>query len=448
MARILIVDDEQLQRETLEYFLAKQNYEVHTLPSALEAVDYVRSNPVDIVVTDQKMPGMSGLELAGHIHEHHPNISVVVITAFGSIEDAVNAMKDGVEDYLTKPVNLEELKIILSRIVEKRHLIDENRKLREAAQKIPRLSNVIYESEAMEEVMSIAVRAAESSATVLITGESGTGKEVVARAIHELSGRREKPFVAVNCAAIPDSLIESELFGHEKGAFTGAEQRRIGRFEQADGGTIFLDEVGEIPPPIQVKLLRILQEREFQRVGGSATIQVDVRVVSATNRDLDKDAAEGVFREDLFYRLNVVGIEIPPLRKRKADIPPLIEHFMKQYATVHGKHIAYLTPEARDLLVKYSYPGNIRELSNIIEQAVVLTRGDTIVPDDLPSRVSPPPESQDTQKPLKQSVEAVEKRKLFDTLKETGGNKSAAARLLGVSEGKIRYLLKKYGGEE
>ena len=350
-ARILIVDDEELQRQTLGYFLEKKGYEVLSASSGTEAVKLISANHFDIVVTDQKMPGMDGLQLACHIKENNPNIAVVIITAFGSIENAVNAMRDGVEDYITKPVNLEELSIVLLRILEKQQIVKENKLLREAALKVPRLPDIVYESEAMEEVMSIAVRSAETRATILIIGESGTGKELVARAIHELSDRKEQPFVAVNCTAIPESLIENELFGHEKGAFTGADSRYAGKFEQAHSGTLFLDEIGEIPAHAQVKLLRVLQEREFQRVGGGETVEVDVRIIAATNRDLESEVGSGSFREDLFYRLNVIGIEIPPLRKRRSDIPALVEHFMAQYTGIHEKPVESITAEALDKLV-------------------------------------------------------------------------------------------------
>ena len=282
---------------------------------------------------------------------------------------------------------------------------------------------------------------------MLVTGESGTGKELVARAIHELSDHREGPFVTVNCSAVPENLIESELFGHEKGAFTGADRRRIGKFEQADGGTLFLDEIGEIPLHVQVKLLRVLQERSFERVGGNETIDVDVRIITATNRNLDDEVEKGTFRQDLFYRLNVVGIELPPLRDRKSDIPILAEYFIKLYAKNHAKTIHSLTPEALDCLIKYPFPGNVRELGNIIEQAVVLSRGDIITVRDLPLRVYTGEEKSVGNLGLEEKVVELERDSLRKALSETGGNKSAAARSLGISERKIRYMLKKYGGE-
>ena len=447
-ANILVVDDEQIQREMLGGYLNKKGYTVLLASSGQEALETIRQNAVDILISDQKMPEMSGLDLITHVKNDHPNVSMIMLTAYGSIDDAVQAMKHGVEDYLTKPINLEELDIILEKVLERRELVRENEQLKEQVHKAPYFPGIVYMSEAMEGVMSKVSRTAQSNATVLITGESGTGKELVARAIHEMSSLSEKPFVAVNCSAVPENLIESELFGHEKGAFTGAERQRIGRFEQANGGTLFLDEIGEVPLTVQVKLLRVLQERTFERLGGNNPIRVDVRIVAATNRDLEDEMREGRFREDLFYRINVVGIEIPPLRKRKADIPVLTEHFVKLYAGEHSKPINGITPDALDLLVKYSFPGNIRELGNMIEQAVVLTRNDTITVRDLPLRVSSEDEKTDEEIGLDRQVANLEKKQLRKAMREAGGNKSAAARLLDISERKIRYMLKKYGEKD
>ena len=444
-ANILIVDDEDIQREMLGGYLEKKGYDVQLASSGSMALDIIIASTVDIMITDQKMPEMSGIELAAKVREEHPNISVLIMTAFGSVDDAVQAMKKGVEDYLTKPINLEELELNLDRILEKRQLVRENEWLKEQVRKAPDVKGIVYISEAMEGVMSRAARAAESHATVLITGESGTGKELVARAIHEISDRKEEPFVTVNCSAVPESLIESELFGHEKGAFTGADRHRTGRFEQADGGTLFLDEIGEIPLHVQVKLLRVLQERSFERVGGNETISVDVRIITATNRNLDDEVEKGTFRQDLFYRLNVVGIELPPLRDRKSDIPVLVEYFIKLYAKNHAKTIYSLTPEALDCLIKYPFPGNVRELGNIIEQAIVLSRGDIITIRDLPLRICTGEEKLKGNLSLEENVAELERTSLRKALRETGGNKSAAARSLGISERKIRYMLKKYG---
>lgn len=443
---VLVVDDEKNQREMLGRYLSKKGYDVHLASSGFEAFDIIKENTIEILITDQKMPKMSGLELAAKVKENHPNISTVIITAYGSIQDAVSAMKKNVEDYLTKPINLEELDIILTRIQDKQHLIRENELLKEQVKKVSHFPEIVYVSEAMEQVMSKVARASQSHATVLITGESGTGKELVARAIHETSDRKNKSFIAINCSAIPENLIESELFGHEKGAFTGAERRRLGRFEQAEEGTLFLDEIGDISLHVQVKLLRVLQEHTFERVGGNKSINVNVRIIAATNRNFEEEIKKGTFREDLFYRLNVVHIDIPPLRKRKADIPVLVEYFLKQYAMEHDKNIYTLTREALDNLVKYSFPGNVRELSNIIEQAVVLSWHDIISLLDMPLRVSKESEtlSEDTMN-LEEKLTEIEKNSLWKALRETSGNKSAAARILGISEHKVRYLIKKYG---
>jgi len=443
-ANILIVDDEDIQREMLGGYLEKKGYDVQLASSGSMALDIINTSQIDIMLTDQKMPIMSGIELAAKVREEHPNISVLIMTAFGSVDDAVQAMKKGVEDYLTKPINLEELELNLYRVLEKQQLVRENKWLKEQVRKAPDIKGLVYISEAMEGVMSRVTRAAESYATVLITGESGTGKELVARAIHKLSDRKEVPFVTVNCSAVPENLIESELFGHEKGAFTGADRLRIGRFEQAEGGTLFLDEIGEVPLQVQVKLLRVLQERSFERVGGNETISVDVRIITATNRNLGDEVGKGAFRRDLFYRLNVVGIELPPLRERKSDIPVLVEYFIKLYAKNHAKTIYSLTPEALDCLIKYPFPGNVRELGNIIEQAVVLSRGDIVTIRDLPLRICTGEEKPKGNLSLNEKVEELERDSLRKALRETGGNKSAAARSLGISERKIRYMLKKY----
>jgi len=448
-ANILIVDDEKIQREMLGGYLGKKGYDVKLASSGAEALDIINKSTVDVMITDQKMPEMSGIELAGKVRKEHPNISIMILTAYGSIEDAVQAMKNGVEDYLTKPLNMEELDVILTKILDKRQLVRENEWLKEQIQTNLHVSGIIYVSEAMEEVMSKVARAAESHATVLVTGESGTGKELVARAIHEASDRKDKPFTAVSCSAIPENLIESELFGHEKGSFTGADRRRIGRFEQADGGTLFLDEIGDVPLYVQVKLLRVLQERTFARVGGNETISVDVRIIAATNRNLEEEVKNGTFRDDFFYRLNVVGLEIPPLRERKSDIPVLVDHFIRHYASEHDKQIHSITPESLDLLIKYPFPGNVRELGNIIEQAVVLSRGDIITVQSLPARITGGEKSvAASTHGLDGQVEDLERRSLRKALKETNGNKSAAARLLGISERKVRYMVKKYGEDD
>jgi len=358
-------------------------------------------------------------------------------------------MKSGALDYITKPIDLDELNILIDRISERRTLIRENQILREKLWKKGFTADqIVYKNRKMEDLINMAGRVASSRTTILLQGESGTGKELFARLIHKTSARSEKPMIVVNCGALPETLLESELFGYEKGAFTGAATRRIGRFEEADGGTLFLDEIGELSPSVQVKLLRFLQEREFQRLGGNRTIQSDARIISATNRDLENKVAEGTFREDLFYRLNVVVMNIPPLREKKEDIPLLIKHFISRFSAENSKKIEGLSSEAMDILLKYDYPGNIRELENIIERAVVIARHSVISVDDLPFKesLSQSPVIQKTGKgSLKDSIEALEQRLIEQAMEETVHNQSKAAELLGISERMLRYKLKKYG---
>jgi len=444
---ILIVEDGQSQRMILRDFLVKEGYTVEEAESGEKGVAAVKAGHFDLLLLDYKMPGMNGLEVLEEVKKINPDVDVIMMTAFGTIDTAVRAMKSGAVDYVTKPVDLDELLIHLTRLSERRTLLRENEILRqELRAKGVTSDQIIFTSPAMANLVNMAGRVAASRATVLIQGESGTGKELLARLIHNLSPRSEKPMIAVNCGAIPETLLEAELFGHEKGAFTGATGRRIGRFEEADGSTLFLDEVGELPPPVQVKLLRFLQEREFQRLGGNQTIRADVRVISATNRDLEARIREGAFREDLFYRLNVVVMSIPPLRERKADIPLLTEHFLERYARENGKEIDGLSREAKDLLLKYDYPGNVRELENIIERAVVISRGPVISVEDLPFQERAPGNGTERSGSLmKDSVEALEQRLIEDAMRQVNNNQSRAADLLGISERMLRYKLKKYG---
>ncbi|MDZ7373595.1 MAG: sigma-54 dependent transcriptional regulator [candidate division KSB1 bacterium] len=445
---ILVVDDELQQAEVLAGFLRKRGFQVLVSGSAREALEKLRAHAIDLVLTDMRMPEMEGLELLRKGKEINPEVDFIVLTAFGSVENAVEAMKQGAIDYLTKPIDLDQLELVVGRAHERKQLLSENRWLREQLATRHDFANIVSVSQRMHEALSIAARAAPTRATVLILGESGTGKELIARAIHAASPRKDKPFVVVNCAALPESLLESELFGHEKGAFTGADRLRKGRFELADGGTLFIDEVGDLPPQVQVKLLRVLQEGTFERVGGSETLKVDVRIVAATNRDLDRMVEEKSFREDLYYRLNVVRIWLPPLRERKEDIPHLLDHFLHRFAQEYGKHLDGFSREALDLLLKYDYPGNVRELQNIVEQAVVLARSNLITTAELPptlrSRLAPVPES-DENATLPEKVAAFEKRLILEALEKAQGVQTRAAELLGITERNLRYKLQKYG---
>lgn len=445
---ILIVEDEASQREMLRDFLLKEGHQVLTAASGEEALELLRTQAFDLLLIDFKMPGMNGLEFLQEAKRLDPEIDAVLMTAYGTIDAAVAAMKAGARDYLTKPVDLEELLLIIKQIGEHRTLVRENEMLRHElrARKIT-TEAIIYQSPKMAELINLAARIAPSQATVLLQGETGTGKELFARLIHQLSPRSERALIAVNCAAIPETLLESELFGHERGAFTGAVQRRLGRVEQAHGGTLFLDEISEIPLTIQVKLLRFLQEREFQRVGGERTLKADVRIISATHQDLEAMAKEGSFREDLLYRLNVVTLRIPPLRERREDLPLLIDNFIKRFAQENRKPIDAISREAKDLLVKYDYPGNVRELENIIERAVVISRGAILSREDLPfPETAVGAARAGTSKPetLQEAVEDLERQMIKAALEEAGFNQTQAAGLLGMSERMLRYKLKKY----
>ncbi len=452
-SQILIVDDDAPQREVLAGYLRKQKHTVFEAGSAPEALSRLRTDDIDIVITDLKMPGESGHELLVKTRSLSPETAVVLMTAFGTIEGAVDAMRAGAYDYLTKPIELDELDLLIGRISERRRLISENRALKEQLAEKFSFDGIVSTSSQMEEVLNTAGRVAQSKASILIRGESGTGKELLARAIHFSSPRRERPFVAVNCAALNENLLESELFGHERGAFTGAEKQRKGRFELADNGTLFLDEIGDLPAATQVKLLRVLQEETFERVGGSDLIKVDVRVVAATNRNLEELIKRGAFREDLFYRLNVVTVEIPPLRLRRDDIAPSIEHFAARYAKEQRRKKISFTKDAWNALQRYDYPGNVRELENIVQRAVILARGDTITLAELPQVVKglKPEETlpaPDAAKDLPGAVEKLEKDLIFESLRIHGGNQSKAARDLGISERNLRYRLKKWGMRE
>ena len=443
--RILAVDDEASQRELVSGYLKKQGFEVFTAAGGESALELFRQAPMELILTDQRMPGLSGLDLLKAAREINPETQVIVMTAYGSVETAVEAMRDGAADYVAKPLNLDELRQKIQRIVEQHRLYAENRALREELKSRHRIEGIIGESGQMVEVISLVQRVAASEATVLIRGESGTGKELIAKAIHYTSPRAARPLVRVNCAALPENLLESELFGHEKGSFTGAISTRKGRFELADTGTLFLDEIGDLPLHLQAKLLRVLQEREFERVGSSQPIKVNVRILSATHRDLESLMRAGQFRDDLYYRLNVVTILVPPLRERRQDLPPLMDHFLKLFAAKNGKSLRGFSRAARDALLRYDYPGNVRELENLLERAVVLCRGDVIDRGDLPLILDDPDALSEAQTQLTAAVEGLERRMIREALKRANGVQTRAAELLGVTERALRYKLKKYG---
>ena len=447
--QVLIVDDEKVQREMLAGFLVKQGYGAVAAEDGQKALEKFKTGSFDLVLTDYRMPGMEGIQLLKEIKRLNPEAVVVIMTAYGTVGTAVAAMKEGAYDYLTKPIDLDELLLLIQRVEREVRLGRENRELKEQLREKFKVDFIVSTSRRMEEALNLVGRVAQSPATVLILGESGTGKELIARAIHYSSPRADKPFVTVNCAALPENLLESELFGHEKGSFTGAVARRIGRFEQADQGSIFLDEIGDLSLPLQMKLLRVLQEKEFERLGSNQTIRTDVRVIAATNRNLEVAIKKGNFREDLYYRLNVVTISLPPLRGRKEDIPPLIEHFLKKYNRENKKDIASLSKEARDLLFQYEYPGNVRELENIIERAVVLCRGDILTAQDLPLnvrdvKIEASLERAKGGRSLPETLEEIERQVIAKALEKSGGVQTRAAEELGISERVLRYKMKKY----
>ena len=443
--RILVIDDEPTQLELVGGFLRKQGFEVVAAASGRAAVARFKQEPFDLVLTDQRMPDLSGLDVLEAVRAASPETAVVIMTAYGTIETAVSAVKAGAADYLAKPLNLDELLHRIHQIQDRRRLLTENRELRAALAERHRVEGIIGESGAMQEMLSVVRRVAPSDATVLIRGESGTGKELIARALHYASPRAARPLVKVNCAALAESLLEAELFGHEKGAFTGAVTARKGRFELADGGSLFLDEIGDLPPHLQVKLLRVLQEREFERVGSSRPVKVDVRLLAATHRNLEALVREGRFRDDLYYRINVVTIQLPPLRERREDVPLLIDHFLRAFADKNGKSIRGLTREAREALLRYDYPGNVRELENLIERAVVLTRDDVIDLTDLPLTLEAQAAEPESGAGLVAAVEGLERRMIREALAKADGIQTRAAELLGIGERVLRYKLKKYG---
>lgn len=447
--RILVVDDEPSARTGLEKLLASEGYRVWSAEDGESALVLMDEIAPDIVVTDLKMPGMDGLALLERIRARNPALPVIVVTAFGDVSSAVAAMRRGAADYLTKPIDLDALLLGVERALRHNHLLAEAEHLRRQVQEQNEegLQGLTGASPAMLSVYRTVRQIASSRATVLVTGESGTGKGEIARAIHALSPRVKEPFVTLQCASLAESLLESELFGHEKGAFTGAEKRRIGRFEQAHGGTLFLDEVGEIPLPTQVKLLRVLQERTFERVGGNDPIKVDVRVIAATNRKLEEDVKKGSFREDLYYRLHVIHIEMPPLRARSGDVVLLANSFLQRFARENGKSVHSLSDGARLRILAHAWPGNVRELENAIERAVVMSHGETLLEEDLPTNVSPTSPALGIRIPGSTMAE-VEKHVIMSTLAAMDGSTKKTAEALGISVRTVQYRLAQYGHVE
>jgi two-component system response regulator HydG len=450
--RILIVDDDPGHLTTLKTIVRSWGYAIETADDGDTAAAMVKSTQVDLVLTDVRMARMSGIELLDRIKAYNPSIPVIIMTAYSSVASAVEALKAGAYDYLIKPLDFEVLKLAIQRACEHAGLKAENVLLKEQLRNELTTPNIIGTSKPMRELLELLAMVAPSEATVLITGESGTGKELIARSVHHNSPRKNQALVVVNCAAIAETLLESELFGHEKGAFTGADKRREGRFMQADGGTIFLDEIAETSPTMQAKLLRVLQQKEIQRVGGEQVIEVDVRIVAATNRDLETEVAEGRFREDLFYRINVMPLVVPPLRDRHDDIPLLAQHFLEHYAGKNRKSVKGFSPIAMDMLLKYEWPGNVRELENAIERAVILLTGDHITEKQLPLNIVRSYPGQDVAAPAvvpatdgTRSLEEIEKEAILATLEIAQGNKSETARRLGITRKTLHNKLKSYG---
>lgn len=439
--KILVVDDEAIVRESLGDWLKDVGYQVFTAENGHKALEVIEREKPGIMITDLVMPGMDGIELMKRAKAQQPKIEVIIITAYASIPTAITAMKDGAYDYIEKPFCPERAELLVKKLAEHQELVEENLSLRQRLEDRYRFENIITKSAKMQRLIELIKVVGKSNATVLVTGESGTGKELVARAIHSQSHRHNKSFIAVSCAALPESLLESELFGHEKGSFTGAYAQKKGKFEFANGGTLFLDEIGEMSANIQVHLLRVLEEKEFTRVGGNEPLRVDVRVISATNKDLRKAIEKQEFREDLYYRLNVVNIELPPLRERKEDIPLLAEHFLNKFASENRKEITGFSPDAIEFLLDYDWPGNVRELENAVERAVILAQDSIITAADLPQ------ESMSLTSPAtpRKSLKEVEKGHILNVLRETGENYSAAARILGISRMTLYKKAREYG---
>ncbi|MHB8526789.1 MAG: sigma-54-dependent transcriptional regulator [Candidatus Acidiferrales bacterium] len=447
MPSILIVEDEAKMRRLLELNLGEEGFSTHAAADAEEGLRLLNREKIDLVVTDFKLPGMNGLEFLQAIKRIDASLPVVIMTAYGSVESAVEAMKVGASDYVLKPFSLAEMSLVIRKELDSHKLREENRSLREALGERYEYANVVAKSEKMQAVLALVERVAPTNSTVLLGGESGVGKDLIARAIHEHSRRASGPFIKINSTAIPENLLESELFGYEKGAFSGATTSKPGKFELADKGTLFLDEIGDVPPAIQVKLLRVLQERQFERLGGTKTLKVDVRLIAATNRDLRAALEEGTFREDLYYRLNVVAIDIPPLRDHKEDIPALANFFLERFARESGKPVRGITPAAMQLLMDFHWPGNVRELENILERGVTLSSGAMLEAADihLDSRVQHPSPGSQPVLPEGMTLEKWEQEIIREALRRANGNKSQAARALGLSRNALRYRLSQMG---
>ena len=444
----MIVDDEKNTREGLKWALESTGAEVFLAENGEQALVKLGNLPVDLVISDLKMPKMDGMELLTHVHEEFPDADFVMLTGHGTVETAVDAMKKGAFDYLIKPVNIDELQLLVDRVFDQKSLKQENERLRREVDDKYGFDSIVGHSAPMENIFEKIRQVAPTKASVLIQGETGTGKELIAKAIHFNSNRRRKPFVAVNCGALTQTLLESELFGHEKGAFTGAIKQKAGRFEVANGGTIFLDEIGETTPELQVRLLRVLQEQEFERVGGTKPVKVDVRIIAATNRDLKKEVEAGRFREDLYYRLNVIRIDIPALRERADDIPLIANHYLKQFNREHGKNLEF-NPKTTAMLQNFHWPGNVRQLRTVVESAVILTSGREIQPKNLPEELRTEKiASGGVKLRVGMTVEDAERELIKATLADFQGNKAKAARTLGLGRKTLYRKLQQYGIEE
>ena len=440
---ILVVDDEEIVRSSLVDWLREDGYHAEAAENGFEALEKLKEKPWDIALVDLKMPKMDGLELMERMKKLKPDIQVIIITAYATVHTAVQAMKMGAYDYLVKPFNPEEISLLINRLIESQELVKEISYLRKELAKQYQFHDLISKSPKMQKIFEFARTVAKSNSNILILGESGTGKELLARAIHNESLRAAGPFVAVSCVALPETLLESELFGHEKGAFTDAVTQKKGKFELAHGGTLFLDEIGDISPKLQLNLLRVLQEKEFTRVGGTKPIRVDVRIIAATNRDLKKAVEEGKFRDDLYYRLNVISIQIPPLRERKEDIPLLVHRFIEKFNIELGKRVEKISEEALKTLMKYDWPGNVRELENVIERAMVITKGTLIKPEDI--QISAEPSKEVRVEGEDKSLRAVERAHIQRVLEENDWNIQRSAQILGIDRVTLYKKIKKYG---